>query len=70
MSPCVSMTLHDYMDGKGITDAALAGKVGCDRSYITQIRNGRRRPSLAMALKLKKATGLPVETFMAGRTIQ
>lgn len=70
MSPYGSMTLQKYMADKKLTDAALAGRIGCDRSYITQIRNGKRRPSLEMALKLKKATGLPVETFMVGRVVQ
>lgn len=47
-----------------MTDAALALKVGCDRSMITKIKNGQATPSLPLALAISRETGVPVESLV------
>ena len=57
------MTLDQWMNAKGWTDAKLAERVGVSRPFISRIRNGKRRPSLAVALRLAGVTKLPISTF-------
>lgn len=59
--------LASYLAGERITDAALAARVGCDRSMIAKIRTGRATPSLPLALAINRVTGVPVETLVAER---
>ncbi len=44
--------LAAYMKLAKLTDAALAERVGRDRSTITKIRRGQTRPSLDLAVKI------------------
>lgn len=53
------MTLEEAMDAKGFTDASLAERVGVSRPFITRIKNGKRTPSLKVAVEIEKATGIP-----------
>jgi transcriptional regulator with XRE-family HTH domain len=57
------MTLAQWMAANGYRDERLAEMVGVSRSHLTHIRLGRRPPSLKVAAKLVRITGLPVETF-------
>lgn len=53
------------MKEKGFrSDAALAAKVGCDRSMITRVKLGKASPSLELAVKLSKELGLPAGAFL------
>lgn len=56
--------LAEYLSATGTTDAALASKVGCDRSMITKIRAGKATPSLNLALAITRETGVPVEALV------
>jgi transcriptional regulator with XRE-family HTH domain len=47
----------------GLTMQALADRLDCTQSFLSQIENGKRLPSLGMAAKLSKETGLPIEAF-------
>lgn len=47
----------------GRTQAALARELGLGQGYLSMIETGQREPSLAVALRIKKITGLPVEKF-------
>lgn len=58
-----AMTLAQWMAANGYRDERLAEMVGVSRSHLTHIRLGRRPPSLKVAAKLVRITGLPVETF-------
>lgn len=58
------MTLKDWLEREGKSDAWLAAEVGVSRPFITRIRTGARQPSLPVALKLSKITSLPASTFM------
>lgn len=46
------------------TDAALAERVGCERSMVTRVKLGKAKPSLDLAIKLSKELKLPVEAFL------
>jgi DNA-binding XRE family transcriptional regulator len=48
------MTLHEWLTREQRTDAWLAEKIGRHRTTITRIRNGRLRPSVAVAAKIQK----------------
>ena len=55
--------ISEKMEALGLTDAALAAKVGCERSMVTKIKLGKATPSLPLALKLSTELGLPPATF-------
>jgi len=44
-----------------MTQQALADQVGCTRQTVIMLEQGRYVPSLALALKIARAFGLPVE---------
>lgn len=57
-------SLAEYLSEPGRTDAALAAKVGCDRSMINKIKAGKATPSLPLALAISRETGVPVESLV------
>lgn len=57
-------TLSQILSDAGVTDAALAARVGCDRSMITKIRSGRATPSLPLALAITRETGVSIEMLL------
>lgn len=61
-------TLAEHLSSAGKTDAALALKVGCDRSMITKIKAGKATPSLPLALAIARETGVPVEALLPSPT--
>lgn len=60
-------TLAEHMQDIGLTDAALATAVGCDRSTITKIRLRRITPSLPLALSIRKITNVAVEALLPAK---
>ena len=46
-----------------MTTIELAAQLGIVNSHISQIETGDRMPSLPLAIKLSKLTGIPVEDF-------
>jgi transcriptional regulator with XRE-family HTH domain len=52
------------MRENGLTDAALAVRIGVSRPFITRIRTGQRQPSLPVAAKLAAETSLPITAFI------
>ncbi|QRY69140.1 helix-turn-helix transcriptional regulator [Ensifer sp. PDNC004] len=64
------LTLAKHLSENGITDAALALKVGCDRSMISKLRAGKATPSLPLAVAISRETGVPVEALLpAGKEL-
>jgi transcriptional regulator with XRE-family HTH domain len=45
--------LEQFMRAKGLTDETVADAVGVSRPYLTRLRQGKRSPSLALALKIE-----------------
>jgi len=50
------MKLADYMELQKMDDAALAALIGCDRSTVTRLRNGKTVPTWKNLAKIKEAT--------------
>jgi len=61
-------TLKEERDRLGLTQAALAERVGVSRKTINTVENGVFVPSTLLALKLAAALGRPVEALFAIRT--
>lgn len=57
------MSLAQAMKERGLTDEALAKLAGVSRPTITRIRNGSRLPSINVAAKLERHTGIPAADF-------
>ncbi len=52
------------------TDAELAARAGLDRAHVNQLKNGRALPTVATALALARALGVPVATvFPPGSSV-
>lgn len=53
--------LRELREGKGMTQADLAGAIGVSRQTIISIEQGRYAPSLELALRLARLFARPVE---------
>jgi transcriptional regulator with XRE-family HTH domain len=47
---------------RGWSDVELAARSGLDRAHVNQVKNGRALPTVATALALARALGVPVAT--------
>lgn len=58
--------LREWREGitPKVTLATLAGEVGVTPSHLSEIENRRNEPSLALAAKLSKRTGIPMDRFV------
>ena len=56
------MTLKEWLRDKNKTQEEFAEKVDVDRTTISNLVNGRKTPSLDLALRISKATGDDVPT--------
>lgn len=56
-------TVADYLAETGRSQADLAELVGVSEAMMSLILRGFRQPSLDVALRLERETGVPVETF-------
>lgn len=50
---------------KEMTQEDVAYKAGLDYSYINQIENGKRNPSMEAVEKIAKALGVKVQTLLS-----
>lgn len=46
---------------KNITQIEIAKTLGVDRSFVSNIENGKNNPTLATIAKLAQALGVPVD---------
>lgn len=59
-------TLRDYLAGPpAVGQRALAEAVGCNQSMISMLLRGTRMPSARLAVKLHRATGVPLKALLA-----
>ena len=56
-------TIADYLAETNTTQADLADKIGVSEGMLSLIIRGFRQPSLDVALRIEKETGVPVEAF-------
>jgi putative transcriptional regulator len=57
--------LRDLRAEQGLTQAALAERVGVSRKTINTVENGVFVPSAVLALRLAQALGCPVEAIFS-----
>ena len=43
---------------------SLAGEVRCTQSHLSEIENWKNEPSLDLAARLHRATGIPMTSFI------
>lgn len=58
---CISKWRKLARDGKGISKAHLARRIGKSRSYVTKLEQGAIQPSLVAALKICRYFKRPFE---------
>jgi transcriptional regulator with XRE-family HTH domain len=59
--------LAPLLAARGWTDTMLAGRAGLDRAHVNQLKNARALPTVATALAIARALGVPVaRAFPAG----
>lgn len=59
-------TVAEAMRELGFTDQKLADEVGCDRTWITRIRQGRALPTLRNPIRIARLLNVPIEA-LAGK---
>lgn len=52
------------------TLADVAGEVGVTPSHLSEIERGINEPSLALAAKLSRGTGIPIDDFVKTEAAQ
>ncbi|HEX8483029.1 MAG TPA: helix-turn-helix transcriptional regulator [Allosphingosinicella sp.] len=63
MAESLGNRLRELRAERGLTQAALAERVGVSRKSVNTIENGVFIPSTLLALKLARALGRPVEAI-------
>lgn len=56
--------IRDLMRRRGLNITELAKLVGVERSHMSNILAGRRKPSIDLALRLSRVLGVTVNTLM------
>jgi len=57
--------IREIRKKKEMTQEDLAYKAGLDYSYINQIENGKRNPSMEAVEKIAKALGVKVQALVS-----
>ena len=57
--------IREIRKKKELTQEDLAYKAGLDYSYINQIENGKRNPSMEAVEKIAKALGVKVQALVS-----
>lgn len=57
--------LKDWMIRRGFLHREAANHFGFHETYISQLVNGSRTPSLENAVKIERETGIPVSTWLS-----
>lgn len=52
---------------RGLTQAQLAAALGVQQGHVSDLENGRRRPTVATMQDLARALRAPMNIFIAGR---
>ena len=57
----MSKAIREGRDRLGMSQEALAERLGVSRSHYAQIESGDKNPSLKLSLKIKQALGYPYD---------
>lgn len=64
------MTLRQFREKKGMSQAELGNRVGLKQTTISQYENGSRTPTLAMAKKLSDVLEISLDDFFCSILFQ
>ncbi len=64
------MTLRQFREKKGLSQAELGNRVGLKQTTISQYENGSRTPTLAMAKKLSDVLEISLDDFFCSILFQ
>lgn len=59
-----SRTLNDYIRRRGITARTLARELGISDVFLSEIRHGKKVPSLPLAVQIVTRTGVTYESLL------
>ena len=59
-----SELLSDWLQKKGMSLSEFAEIVGCSKPTVGAIKNGTFPPGLALAVRIQKATKIPVSLWV------
>jgi transcriptional regulator with XRE-family HTH domain len=62
----MKQALENYMHERALTQEALASTLGVQRSHLSKLLSGNRRPSLKLLAKIHKITGISYEELIDG----
>jgi plasmid maintenance system antidote protein VapI len=60
------VTLRDTIIRRGMSQTAAADLLRVSRSHLSHLVLARRRPSLALAVRIERAMGIPAASWGAG----
>lgn len=63
-TPRAVESLTDYLWTRRITQNALAEELGISAIFLSEIRRGKRTPSLALALRIANHCNVPIESLL------
>ncbi|MGY3214089.1 helix-turn-helix domain-containing protein [Mucilaginibacter sp. HD30] len=59
----VGLRVRELRNNIGISQEALANKAEIDRTYVTDVENGRRNISIELLLKITSALEISIKDF-------
>lgn len=66
----VGQRIKELRNELGLSQEALANKAGVDRTYVTDVENGRRNISVELLEKLIKALEVSFQEFFTGKSFK
>ena len=57
--------LRHARDEAGLSQEEVAARAKIDRSYLSQLENGRKSPTLELLMRVCKAIGIKTSTLVA-----
>ncbi len=61
-----SKTIGEYLERTDQTESALAARLGISQAHLNEIKNGKKRPSAKLAVKIESITGIPFRVLLLG----
>lgn len=62
--------LTAYRYENNLTLLELATRVGCKQPFLSMVERGLRSPSLRLANRISRETGIPIEVFASNGSVQ
>lgn len=61
-------TALEALGAQGVTQKDFAARLGMSEGYLSDLKNGRVRPSLQLAARLSEEAGVPIQSFLNGES--